>query len=146
MGCCILKSGVSSLENRRLVTDKLAAAVGQDGREAGQACPLLLAAAYRGASAPTPVWPNAAANLGSAGTHRVARRLRSKNLGLREEGRSSVRKMRLHGRNRGSSDGQDRVVGTPRSRRACSGNKFRRGEAGEVYDVPELSQIGEIPI
>jgi hypothetical protein len=78
--------------------------------------------------------------LGSADTDRVARRLRSKNLGLREEGRSSVRKMRLRGRNPGSSssDGQERVVGTPRSRRACSGNKFRRGQAGEVYDVAEI--------
>jgi hypothetical protein len=38
----------------------------------------------------------------------------------------------------GSSDGQDRVVGTQRSLRACSSNKFRCATAGEVYDVPEI--------
>ena len=80
----------AAAEHRQLVPDEFAAAVGQDGRAAGQACPLLLAAAGRGASTPTPVWPDAAADLGAAGAERVALRLRLQNLEPKEEGRSSV--------------------------------------------------------
>ncbi len=60
----------------------------EDGRAADQARPLLLAAAGRGASTPTLVWPDAAADLGTAGASGVA--LRLQNLRPREEGRSSV--------------------------------------------------------
>jgi len=77
-------------ENRRLVADELAAAVGQDRWAAGQACPLLLAATCRGASASTPVRVDAPANLGAASAERVALRWRLQNLGSREEGRSGV--------------------------------------------------------
>jgi FkbM family methyltransferase len=76
-------------ENRRLVADELAAAVGEDGRTAGQARPLLLVVAGRGTPAPAAVWPDAPANLGSA--ERVAPRLRLQILGLRKVGWGSVR-------------------------------------------------------
>jgi len=62
----------------------------QDWWAAGQACPLLLAAACRRASASTPLWPDAAADLCAAAAERVAHRLRLQNLGPREEGWSSV--------------------------------------------------------
>src|SRR5664279_5161281 len=51
--------------NRELVADQLAAAPGEDGRTAGEACPLLLATAGGRASEP-------AAVRGDAGTDRVA--------------------------------------------------------------------------
>ena len=73
-----------------LVADQLAAAAREDWRAVGQACPLLLAAAGRGASTPTPVWPDAAADLGATGAERVAHRLRLQNLEPKEKGRSSV--------------------------------------------------------
>jgi hypothetical protein len=59
-------------ENRRLVADELATAVGEDGRTAGQARPLLLVVAGRGTPAPAAVWPDAPANLGAASAERVA--------------------------------------------------------------------------
>ena len=77
-------------ENRRLVADELSAVVREDGRSAGQACPLLLASAGRGTSAPVAVWPDASADLCPAGAERVAHRLWLQNLGPREDGRSCV--------------------------------------------------------
>ena len=85
-----MAASAAAEESRRLVADELAAAVGQDGRAAGQACRLLLAAAGRGTSTPALVWSYAAADLCTAGAERVALRLRLQNLGPRQEGRSSV--------------------------------------------------------
>ncbi len=41
---CVAASGAAT-ENRELVPDELAAAVGEDGRAAGETCPVLLAGA-----------------------------------------------------------------------------------------------------
>jgi hypothetical protein len=87
---CHLQPARAAEENRRLVADELAAAVGQDWWAAGQACQVLLVVAGRGTSAPAAVWPDAAADLGAAGAIGLALRLRLQNLRLREEGRSSV--------------------------------------------------------
>ena len=76
--------------DRELVANEPAATSGQDRWAAGQACPLLLAATCRGASASTPVRVDAPADLGAASAERIAFRLRLQNLGLREEGRSGV--------------------------------------------------------
>ncbi len=88
LGQSVAPSGAAQ-ENRRLVADELAAAAGENRRPAGQACPLLLAPAGRGASAPALVWPDASADGSAVGAERVALRLRQ-NLGLREEDRSGV--------------------------------------------------------
>jgi hypothetical protein len=58
----------SAEENRRLVADELAIAVGQDWWEAGQACQVLLVVAGRGTSAPAAVWPDAAADRAATAT------------------------------------------------------------------------------
>ena len=71
LGQSVAPSGAAQ-ENRRLVADELAAAAREDGRQAGQACPLLLAAAGRGASAPATVLGHAAADLGVADAIRLA--------------------------------------------------------------------------
>ena len=58
------------------------------------------------------LWPDAAADLGSAGAERIALRLRLQNLEPR--GRSvQCPRNRLRGSKRGWSDGQKRTVGTP---------------------------------
>ena len=77
-------------ENRRLVVDELAVAAGEHWRATDHARQILLVVDGLGTSAPTPVWPDAAANLGFAGAERVAHRLRLQNLGTREEVRSRV--------------------------------------------------------
>jgi hypothetical protein len=77
-------------ENRRLVADELAAAVGQDGWADGQARQVLLVVAGRGASAPAIVWGHAAADLDAADAIGLALPLRSQNLEPKEEGRRSV--------------------------------------------------------
>jgi hypothetical protein len=59
-------------ENRRLVADELAAAVGQNRRATDQARQVLLVVAGRGTSAPAAVWPDASADLGIAGAERLA--------------------------------------------------------------------------
>lgn len=56
---------------RRLVADELAAPAREDWRATDQARQVLLVVAGRGTSAPA-VWRDAAADLGSAGTGRVA--------------------------------------------------------------------------
>ena len=85
-----MASAGAAEEHRRLVTDELAAAAGEDRWTAGQARPLLLVVAGRGTSAPAAVWPDAPTNLGAAGPERLASRLRLQILGLRKESRSSV--------------------------------------------------------
>ena len=52
-------------QNRELVADEPAAAVGEDGRQAGQACPLLLVVVGGESSDAAAVWQHGAANLGA---------------------------------------------------------------------------------
>ena len=89
----------------------------------------------RGAFTPAPVWPDAAADLGAAGTERVALRLRLKNLEPKEEGRSSVWEIgyaatsgRVRRAKNEASEPRD-LTG------ACSGGKFVVSRSGEVYDA-----------
>jgi hypothetical protein len=69
-------------ENRRLVVDEAAAAAGENWRAISQAREVLLVAVGRWTSAPAPVWPDAAADLGAAGAERVAHRLQLQSLGV----------------------------------------------------------------
>jgi hypothetical protein len=69
---------------------QLAAAVGEDGRQAGEACALLLAAAGRESPDATPVRSDAPVDLGAADAKRVALRLRLGNPAPEQEGRSGV--------------------------------------------------------
>ena len=85
-----LPSAGTGAADQELVADELAAAAREDWRATDQARQVLLVAVGRGTSAPAAVWPDASADLGSAGGERVALRLRLQNLGPREEGRSGV--------------------------------------------------------
>ena len=58
--------------NQELVADELAAPADEDGRTAGQACSLLLAAVGRGAPQPEAVRRNAGADLGATCAGRLA--------------------------------------------------------------------------
>src|SRR5208283_4681505 len=60
-------------EDRELVADQFAAAVGEDRRQAGQACPVLLADAGRGPSHTAPVWENGRADQCAESGERVKR-------------------------------------------------------------------------
>ena len=62
----------TAAQDQELVADELAAAADEDRWAAGQACPLLLAAAGRGASEPAAVWRHATQDLGTAAAERVA--------------------------------------------------------------------------
>jgi hypothetical protein len=77
-------------ENRRMVADELAAAVGQDWRATDQARQVLLVVAGRGTSASAAVWPDAATDMGAADAIGLALRLQLQILEPKEEGRSSV--------------------------------------------------------
>src|SRR5712691_690462 len=93
--------------------------------------------ASRVKSAPTPVWPDAPADLGTAGASGVALRLRLQNLGPREEGRSE-QNLRNHlcGGKPGSSEETNGSSEPPlNSLRAGSGSEFAVWRAGEAYDA-----------
>jgi hypothetical protein len=62
-------------EDRPLVTDRRAAAVGQDRWARGEACPIFLAPAGRGASVETYVLGDSAEDRGAAAASGIARRL-----------------------------------------------------------------------
>ncbi len=90
--------------------------------------------ASRVKSAPTPVWPDAPADLGTAGASGVALRLRLQNLGPREEGRSE-QNLRNHlcGGKPGSSEETNGSSEPPlNSLRAGSGSEFAVWRAGEA--------------
>jgi hypothetical protein len=123
-------------ENRGLVADGLAAAAREDWWTPDQARQVLLGVARRGTSSSAAVWPDAAADLGSAGAERVALRLRLQNL---EPGGGSVQclRNRLRGNNWGASGGQKNEPSVPSSLDgACSGDKFVVSKAGQMYDAP----------
>ena len=102
-------------ENRRLVADKLAAAAGENRREAGQARPLLLAVAGRKSLHAAAVWEHAAQDRGAADAIGLAP-IAVTTSGA-EGGRSAqCLRNRLRGNKRGASDGQERAVGTPKPR------------------------------
>ncbi len=62
----------AATENRELVPDELAAAVGENGRTAGETCAILLAFAGRRALEPEAVQQHAANDLGTAAARRLA--------------------------------------------------------------------------
>jgi len=68
-------------EDRELFADEPAAAAGENGRATDQARQVLLVDVGPGTSAPAPVWPDAAPDLGTAAPERVAHRLRLQSLG-----------------------------------------------------------------
>ena len=67
-----LETACSATEDRELVLDELAAAVGEDRRTAGEACAILLAFAGRRALEPEAVQQHAANDLGTAAARRLA--------------------------------------------------------------------------
>jgi len=69
---------VTRAEDQELIADELAAAVGQDGRAAGETCPLLLAAVGRGASDSEAVRKDAENDRGAAAAGRVANQERQR--------------------------------------------------------------------
>jgi hypothetical protein len=77
-------------ENRPLVADKLAGAASENRREAGQARPLLLAAAGGESPHAAAVWEHAAQDRGAADAFGLALPWRLQNLEPKEEGRHSV--------------------------------------------------------
>jgi hypothetical protein len=66
-------------EDRPLVADQRAAAVGQDRWALSETCPVLLAPAGRGASDEASVRSDAAKDLGAAATSGIAKRLAGEN-------------------------------------------------------------------
>ena len=67
-----LETACSATEDRELVLDELAAAVGENGRTAGEACAILLAFAGRRALEPEAVQQHAANDPGTAAARRLA--------------------------------------------------------------------------
>jgi hypothetical protein len=65
-------------EDRRLVVDQLAAAVGEDRRTASETCAVLLAAAGRRASHAAAFWQHAEKDCGAAAAERVANQERQR--------------------------------------------------------------------
>jgi hypothetical protein len=98
--------------------------------------PDIIGCCWPRASAPAPVWPDAAADLGSAGAERVAHRLQLENL-ARVRRIGAVSEKSIARQQAGSSDGQKRAVGDSADLSgACSGDKFVVSRAGEAYDAP----------
>jgi len=103
-------------ENRRLVADKLATAVGQNGWATDQALQVLLVVVGRGTSAPASVWGHAAADCGTADAIGLALPLRLQNLEPKEEGRHSVGEIDYAATSGALQTGKERAVGTPKPR------------------------------
>jgi hypothetical protein len=82
IGSCVwsLSKSQGGAADQELVVDEIAAAARENRRATDQ----------QRQGLPALVWPESAGDLCPAGAERVALRLRSENLGPREEGRSSV--------------------------------------------------------
>lgn len=108
-------AALAAEENRRLVADKRAAAVGQNGRATDQALQVLLAVVGRGTSAPASVCGHAAADCGAADAIGLALPLRLQNLEPKEEGRHSVGEIDYAATSGALETGKERAVGTLKS-------------------------------
>jgi hypothetical protein len=84
-------------EDRSLVADQRAVAVGQDRWARGETCPVLLALAGRGASDEASVRSDAAEDLGAAATSGIAKRLAGENpiQGIGKDGEVSEKTLRV---------------------------------------------------
>ena len=71
LGQPVAATGIAT-EDRELVLDELAAAVGEDGQKVGETCAILLAFAGRRALEPEAVQQHAANDLGTAAARRLA--------------------------------------------------------------------------
>ncbi len=130
-------------ENRRLVADEFAAAVGEDGRTPDQARQVLLVNAGRGTSASAAVWPDAAADMGAADAIGLALPLRLQNLEPKEEGRRSVQKIDYAATTGARQTGKKRAVGTQQSRWGLLWSQISCVEGRRSIRMRELGvQIG----
>jgi hypothetical protein len=130
--------------NRHMVIDQLAAAAGEDGRAAGKARPLLLAAVGGEPPDAAPVWKHTAADRGFAAASRVGSAGRRNQSGRRRgvEGRVSERVLR-NGENPGFLVPEAAQPGTPGAlgwngcKKIASGGKW--GYIGYLpRDKPEV--------
>ena len=74
-------------QNRQLVADQLAAAIGEDGRPVSQARTVLLVAAGRKSSDAAAVWQHGAANLGATAACGITETVRQEEEFINNEAR-----------------------------------------------------------
>jgi len=115
------------------VPDELAAAIGEDGRAAGEACAVLLAAAGQEPPDATPVRNDAPADLGATRARRLRRGdCRKAARGMKQEGSGVPRK--CFG-TEVQSIGYQRELGLAVSRAGRSGEERRIDLLGKVLGV-----------
>lgn len=139
-----MASARAAEENRRLVADKLATAVGQNGWATDQALQVLLVVVGRGTSAPASVWGYAAADCGAADAIGLALPLRLQNLEPKDEGRHSVEEIDYAATSGALQTGKERAVGTPKSRWGCCGHKFLESRDEGELGYASLESKSEI--